>query len=49
MPDTRSLEKFITAEKLKENVLPTNDEVLQHYYKMNLFQHTCIEFMAKAP
>jgi len=50
MSDTRSSEKFYTDEKMKENVLPTNEEVLQHYYfKMNLFQHTCVEFMAKAP
>jgi len=49
MLDKRSSEKFITAEKLK-NVLSTNEEVLQHYYfKMNLFQHTCVVFMAKDP
>ena len=36
--------------KLKENVLPTNEEVLQYYFfKCNVIQHTNAKFLKKFP
>ena len=50
MTATRSSEKYIIAEELKENVLPTNEEVLQHYFfKRNVIQHTNAKFLKKFP
>ena len=41
MTATRSSEKYIKAAELKENVLPTNEEVLQHYFfKRNVIQQS---------
>ena len=48
MTATRSSEKYIKAAELKENVLPTNEEVLQHYFfKRNVIQHTNAKFFKK--
>ena len=44
MTATKSSEKYIIAAELKENVLPTNEEVLQHYFKRNVIQHTNAKF-----
>ena len=50
MTATRSSEKYIKAAELKKNVLPTNEEVLQHYFfKCNVFQHTNAKFLKKFP
>ena len=50
MTATRSSEKYIKAAELKENVLPTNEEVLQHYFfKRNVIQHTNAKFFKKFP
>ena len=47
MTATRSSEKYIKATELKENVLPTNEEVLQHFFKRNVIQHTNAKFLKK--
>ena len=50
MTATRSSEKCIKAAELKENVLPTNEEVLQHhFFKRNVIQHTNAKFLKKFP
>ena len=50
MTVTRSSEKYVEAAELKENVLPTNEEVLQHYFfKCNVIQHTNAKFLKKFP
>ena len=50
MTATRSSEKYIKAAELKENVLPTNKEVLQHYFfKRNVISHTNAKFLKKFP
>ena len=49
MTATRSSEKYIKAAEFKENVLPTNEEVLQHYFKRNVIQHTNAKFLKKFP
>ena len=47
---TRSSEKYIIAAELKENVLPTNEEVLHHYFfKRNVIQHTNAKFFKRFP
>ena len=48
MSATRSSEKYIKAAQLKENVLPTNKEVLQQYFfKRNVIQHRNAKFFKK--
>ena len=48
MTATRSSEKYIKAAELKENVLPTNEEVLQHhFFKRNVIQRTNAKFFKK--
>ena len=47
MTATRSSEKYVIAAELKENVPPTNEEVLQHYCKRNVIQHTNAKFFKK--
>ena len=50
MTATRSSEKYIKAAEFKENLLPTNEEVLQHYFfKRNVIQHTNAKFLKKFP
>ena len=45
---TISSEKYIKAAELKENVPPSNKEVLQHYFlKCNVIQHTNARFIKK--
>ena len=50
MAATRLSEKYIIAAKLRENVLPTNEEVLKHYYfKRRFLQQTSAKFVTKCP
>ena len=50
MTATGSSEKYIKAAELKENLLPTNEELLQHYFfKRNVIQHTNAKFFKKFP
>ena len=46
----RLSEKYIIAAKLRENVLLTNEEVLEHYYfKRSFLQQTSAKFITKCP
>ena len=50
MTATRSSEKYPKAAELKENVLPANEGVLQHYFfKRNVIQHSNAKFFKKFP
>ena len=50
MTAARSSDKHIKAAELKENILPTNEEVLQHYFfKRNAIEHTNVKFLKKFP
>ena len=50
MTATRSSEKYIIVAVLKENVLLTNEEILQHYFfKRNVIQHKNAKFLKKFP
>ena len=50
MTATRSSEKYLIAAELRETVLPTNKEVLQHYFfKRNIIQQTNAKFLKKFP
>ena len=50
MTATRSSEKYIKAAELKKNVLPTNEEVLQHYFlNAMLFSTQTQSFFKKFP
>ena len=50
MTETTLSEKCIIAAKLRENVLPTNEEVIKRYYfKRSFLQHTDSKLIAKSP
>ena len=50
MTETRWSEKYIIAAKLRENVLPTNEEVVKHYYvKWSFLEQTDSKLIAKSP
>ena len=50
MSETRSSEKYLVSAKLRESVLPTNKEVLQHYsFKRSFLQQADAKFISKAP
>ena len=48
MTATRSSKKYIITAELKENILPTNEEVLlHHFFKRNIIQRTNAKFFKK--